>query len=423
MTPPLAELTMPATPELLKSLGLSLGLGLLVGLQREWARSGNAGIRTFALTTVFGALSGLLGIAFGPWVVAAGLVGLSGVVVLGHLAELRRDAPDLGLTTEVAMLVMFATGAAAMLGFRIESVIVAGGVMVLLHSKEPLHDMVARIGREDLREIARLVLLGLVILPLLPNREMGSFGVLNPFSIWLMVTLIVGMSLTAYLIGKFVGGKKGAILAGVLGGMISSTATTASLARHSRKEGAGGILLAAVVTIASTVVFVRVAVEVAVVAPGQMKALLPPLLGMMAWCSLVGAALYHFSSKSGFAFVGDKPPSELRTAIVLGLLYAVVLVVVAAAREYLGESGLYLAALLSGLTDMDAITLSTAKMVGSGHIESDTGWRMILVGGLANLLFKGGMAAMLGARDFVRPLLGGFGAMLLGGLAILLLWP
>lgn len=423
MTLALADLSMPATPELLKSLGLSLGLGLLVGLQREWAQNGNAGIRTFALITVFGALSGLLGIAFGAWTIAAGFIGLTSIVVLGHLAELKRKDPDLGLTTEVAMLVMFATGVAAMLGHRVESAIVAGGVMVLLHSKDPLHDMVARIGRNDLREIARLVLLGLVILPLLPNREMGFFGVLNPFSIWLMVTLIVGMSLTAYLVGKFVDGKKGAVLTGVLGGMISSTATTASLARRSREEGSGGILLAVVVTIASTVVFVRVTVEVAVAAPGQAKELLPPLLAMMAWCSLVGAVLYRFSSKSGLAFAGDKAPSELRSAIVFGLLYAAVLVVVAAAREYLGESGLYLAALLSGLTDMDAITLSTAKLVGSGHIESDTGWRMILVGGLANLVFKGGMAALLGTGDFVRPLLCGFGAMLAGGVGILLLWP
>lgn len=420
----LLELAMPATPEILKSLGLATALGLLVGLQREWAKADHtAGIRTFALVTVFGALSGLLGIAFGGWVIAAGLVGLASMLVLGNLAELKREKPDPGLTTEVAMLVMFVTGVAAMLGHRLESVIVGGGVMILLHSKESLHGMVARIGRDDLREIARLVLIGLVILPLLPNREMGYLGVLNPFSIWLMVTLIVGASLAAYLIGKFVGGSKGAVLSGLLGGMISSTATTASMARRSRGEGASGRLLAAVVAIASTVVFVRVAVEVAATAPSHLRQLLPPLLVMMGWCGAVGFALYRLSPRTDVSFAGKETPSELRGAVIFGLLYAIVLVAVAAARQYLDDSGLYLAALLSGLTDMDAITLSTSRLVSAGHIEHDTGWRMILVGGLANLVFKGGMAAVLGAAAFLRPLLIAFGAMIAGGGLILLLWP
>lgn len=294
----LAQSRVPETAELLSSLGLALALGLLVGLQREWAQNGQAGIRTFALTTVLGALCGLLGTSLGAWVVSTGFLGMLGIVILAHLGDMRQDIPDLGITTKVALLVMYTLGVAIMLGHRIESVIVAGGVMVLLHSKEPLHNMIGRIGREDLREIARLVLIGLVILPLLPNREMGFYGVLNPFSIWLMVTLIVGMSLTAYLIAKSIGGKRGAVLSGILGGFVSSTAITASLSRHSRQEGAGGLLLAAVVSIASTVVFVRVAIEIALVAPGRTRELLPPLLVMMLWCGLVGAVLSTASPPS-----------------------------------------------------------------------------------------------------------------------------
>lgn len=429
MLPLAAQLTMPETPELLKSLGLSAALGLLVGLQREWAKNGgsgadaNSGIRTFALVSVLGALSGLLGIAFGAWVIAAVFIGLTALLILANLAELRSEKPDLGLTSEVAMLVIFITGVTAMLGHRMVSVVVAGGVMLLLHGKPWLHGMVRRIGEADLRAIARLVLLGLVILPLLPNRPMGYLGVLNPFAIWLMVTLIVGMSLVAYLIGKFVGGTRGAALAGLLGGMISSTATTAGMARRSKEEGAGGGLLAAVTMIASAVVFVRVIIEVVVAAPGHLQGLLPPLVAMMLWFGIVAAACYRLSSKAGASFAGGKPPSELRGAVAFGLLYALILVAVAAARQHLGESGLYLAALLSGLTDMDAITLSTSRLVSSGHIETSTGWRMILTGGLANIAFKGGMAVVLGAGAFIRPLLAGFGAAMAGGLAILFLWP
>jgi uncharacterized membrane protein (DUF4010 family) len=220
--------------ELLQSLGIALGLGLLVGLQREWEQNRLAGLRTFALVSLFGALSAMLAQSHGGWVLAAGLAACAAITVPGYLASLRGKEADPGLTTEVAILVMFTVGAVAMQGNRLVAVVIAGSVMVLLQGKKPLHQMVHKIGENDLREIARLVLIGLVILPLLPNRPFGYAGVLNPFSIWLMVVLIVGISLVAYLVSKFLSPSRGAAVAGLLGGLISSTATTASVARRSR---------------------------------------------------------------------------------------------------------------------------------------------------------------------------------------------
>ncbi|MEQ1751774.1 MAG: MgtC/SapB family protein, partial [Prosthecobacter sp.] len=162
---------LPDTVELLKSFGTALGLGLLVGLQREWVQNRIAGIRTFALLTLFGAMAGLLGLMHGDWVIAAAMIAFAGVVVVGTLGEAKSKELDSGLTTEMAMLVMFTAGMITILGQRLIAVIIAGVVMVLLQSKKPLHDMVRRIGEDDLREIARLVLAGLVILPALPNRE------------------------------------------------------------------------------------------------------------------------------------------------------------------------------------------------------------------------------------------------------------
>jgi uncharacterized membrane protein (DUF4010 family) len=415
--------TLPETAELLKSLGTALGLGLLVGLQREWVQNRVAGIRTFALLTLFGALSGLLGIIFGGWVVAAALIAFVSLIILGNLAELKSNEPDYGLTTEMAMLVMFATGMITVLGQRLIAVILAGSVMVLLHSKKPLHQMVRRIGEEDLREIARLVLAGLVILPALPNREMGYLGVLNPFSIWLMVVLIVGLSLAAYLAAKFLGGNKGAALAGIFGGLISSTATTASLARRSRDAGACGISLAAITLIASAIVFLRVVAEIVIAAPNHLPAMLPPLLAMMFWFGLVAAIAHRISLKSGQHRADEQPPSELKSAVLFGLLYAVVLLAVAAARQHFGNSGLYVAAALSGLTDMDAITLSTSQLVSAAQLETTTAWRMILLAGLANVIFKMGLVSILGARTFIKPALIGLGVALIGGTAILFSWP
>lgn len=413
----------PPSADLLPSLGLALGLGLLVGLQREWARKRMAGIRTFALVSLFGALCGVMGLAFGGWAMGAGLIAIGALIVIAQVAEWKAREPDSGLTTEMAMLVMFATGALTVLGQRLEAVMIAGSVLVLLQSKKALHGMVRKIGEEDLREIARLVLAGLVILPALPNREMGYLGVLNPFSIWLMVVLIVGISLAAYLAGKFLGVGKGAALAGFIGGLVSSTAATASVARRSRDAGAGGLYLAAIALIASAVVFLRVIVEVMVTAPARMMTMLPPLFAMMAWFGLVAAAAHRFSEKRHQGQVAEAPPSELKSAVLFGLLYAVVLIVVAAAREHFGNSGLYAAAAISGLTDMDAITLSTSRLASTGHLETGTAWRMILVGGLCNISFKMILAVLLGARAFIQPVLIGFGTALLGGAGILLFWP
>jgi uncharacterized membrane protein (DUF4010 family) len=418
---------MPPTPpdatELLKSLGSALALGLLVGLQREWAQNRVAGIRTFALLSIFGVLCGLLGMIFGSWVVAASLIAFTGIVVMGNVAEMKYKEPDSGLTTEMAMLVMFTASMITVLGHRLVAIVIAGTVMVLLQSKKPLHQMVRRIGEDDLREIARLVLAALVILPLLPNRPMGYLGVLNPFSIWLMVVLIIGISLTAYLLGKYFDGRRSNLWAGILGGLISSTATTASLSRRSRDQGTSGLSLAAITLIASAVVFVRILIEVAVTAPGHTRSLLPPLLAMMTWFALVALVTHWLAERKGAVRPAEQPPSELKSAVIFGLLYAFVLVAVAAARQHFGQSGLYFAAALSGLTDMDAITLSTSGLVHTGHLDAPTAWRMILVGGMANVVFKMGLVAVLGAKAYIRPVFTGFSAALIGGAAILLFWP
>ena len=418
MIPPL-----PDTSELLQSFGTALGLGLLVGLQREWVQSHVAGIRTFALLALFGALSGLLGLVYGGWVVGAALVALGAVVIMGNLAQLRGKEPDTGLTTEMAMLVMFATGVITVLGQRLIAVMIAGAVMVLLQSKKPLHEMVRRIGEDDLREIARLVLAGLVILPALPNREMGYLGVLNPFSIWLMVVLIVGISLAAYLVGKFMGEGKSVAVAGVFGGLISSTATTASMARRSKVPGACTLSLAAMTVIASAVVFVRVIIEVSVAAPDHLGALLPPLVVMMVVFAVVALVMYRVAAAKGCQHGEEAPPSEMKSAVVFGSMYAVVLLIVAAARQHFGNSGLYVAAALSGLTDMDAITLSTSRLVTVGKLDPPTAWRMIMLGGISNLVFKTGLVFLLGGSGFKKPVALGFGIAVATGGCLMAFWP
>ena len=144
---------------------------------------------------------------------------------------------------------------------------------------------------------------------------------------------------------------------------------------------------------------------------------------MVGWIGLVAAVTHCYASRCGRFTAEDQPPSELKSAVLFGLLYAVVLVVVAAAKKYFGNSGLYVAAALSGLTDVDAITLSSARLVSTSHLEASTAWRLILLGGLANVVFKMGLVLVLGVRHFIIPTLTGLGGALLGGMIILWMWP
>lgn len=408
---------------LLLSLGIALGLGLLVGLQREWENNRMAGLRTFALVSVSGALSAILAGVNGGWVMAAALLGLGALVSAGHLTAQRGESPDPGLTTVMAMFVMFMVGALTVYGYLTVSAAVAGTVMVLLHEKESLHRFVHKIGEKALREIARLVLIGLVILPLLPDEALGGNKLLNPFSIWLMVVLIVGISLAAYLASRFLGNATGALVAGVLGGLISSTATTVSAARQSKQDVSRARSLAVIVLIAGSVVFARVMVEVALVAPSHAWEILPPLGAMMVFSVLVAAVAYRAMLRAGGAQGDAQPSSELKGAVVFGMLYVLVLVAVSYAKDHFGDAGLFTVAAFSGLTDMDAITLSTAGLSQQGDLDPTTAWRVILTGGLANVVFKAVLVSVIGSKELLKPALAGFGAILLGGTVILWFWP
>lgn len=407
---------------LLQQLAIALGLGLLVGLQREWAAKEIAGIRTFPLITAFGTLSGTLAQHAGGWILAAALASVATMIAVGNLAKVRRGDTDPGITTEIAALLMFGVGAALAYGYIVGGVTVAGAVAVLLQSKQPLHNFVAKIGEGELREIIRLVLIGLVILPLLPNREFGPYHVINPFKIWLMVVLIVGISLAAYLLSRMLGPKPGSILAGVLGGLISSTATTVAYSRRSRADGRLVTTGTIVIITASAVVFARAIFEILLVAPGIATRTLPPLIAMGLWVSAIAVASFVFLGR-GTASSEEHPPSDFKAAVAFGALYAVVLLLVAVADEHLGRESLYLVAGLSGLTDMDAITLSTAQLVDTGRLDGSVGWRLILTGALANLVFKGAVVATLGPAALRARVLVAFGLAVAGGGALLLWWP
>ncbi len=386
-----------------QQLLVSLSLGLLVGLQRERSKSAIGGIRTFPLITLLGTVCGQLARVHGGWIVVAGLVALAALVSVTQAARLREDKTETGLTTEIAVLLLYALGVFIASGPILIAVVMGGVVALLLYLKLPLHQFVGRLGETDMRAIMQFVFVSTVVLPVLPNESYGPYQVLNPFEIWLMVVLIVGLSLAGYVAYKFFGGTGGLLVSGVLGGTISSTATSVGAARQAGKHKPLVGMATLIIMIASTVTLVRVLIEIGVVAPAKFAVLAGPLAAMFGAMAVIAIVACLFWRKETGVQSTQHNPAELKTALVFAAIYALIKLGVAAAREQFGAAGLYVVSVISGLTDMDAVTLSTSRLVDSGKLEPALGWRTILIAAISNLVFKAVAVAVVGgAAIFYR---------------------
>ena len=451
-----------------QQLGISLLLGLLVGLQREHVANGFAGMRTFPLITVLGTLSAMLATRMGDaWIVAAAMLGVVAFAVVGHLIQPRGEkgtglinqtgptnfqsapgashkldqppfpTPHPGITTDVAMLLMFAVGAYIVVGDMSVAVAVGGGVAVLLQFKPELHSIAQKLGDEDLRAIMQFVLITCIILPILPNKPYGpdsfpkffklreplpGLNVLNPSQIWLMVVLIVGLSLAGYISYKYFGRNAGILLGGVLGGAVSSTATTVSYARGTRSDPIRMRTAAIVIMIASTVMYVRVLLAVAVVSSWDfLQTLLLPVAVLTLLTMLPAMALWYRVRGEPSQMPKQENPTQLKSAIVFAAMYAAVLLALAVAQHFWPGRGLYAVAFFSGLTEMDAVTLLTARLSASDPLVAADGWRIIVVAATANLVSKATIAGLLGGWRLLARIAALFAIPALGGIAMLLL--
>ncbi|TLD72226.1 MgtC/SapB family protein [Phragmitibacter flavus] len=409
----------------LQQLAVSIGLGLLLGLERERSESSIAGIRTFPFISLFGTVCAQIGVATSSegWIISAGLLAVTGIIVFANYAKLKNGADDVGTTTEFAALLLYALGALIVVGNMLAALVVAGLAVVLLHFKAALHRTVAAVGEPDMRAIMQFVLISMVILPVLPNQDYGPYEVWNPFKIWLMVVFIVAISLCGYVAYKLFGTRAGVLLGGIIGGVISSTATTVSFARRCASSAALAPLGVLVIMIASCISMVRVLIEIAVVAPTIFPATAIPLGVMLGWSTVIATFLYFQSRKSQGEMPEQKNPAEFKSAFFFGLLYALVLLGVAAANDYFGSAGLYVVSIISGLTDMDAITLSTAQMAANNQIDAPLAWRAILVATMSNFVFKFGTVCVLGSSALIWRTAIAFGLAIAGGLLILFAWP
>lgn len=389
--------------DLFLRLGTAIAIGFLIGLQREYAHGGPnqmiiAGERTFALFSLAGAMAAMVADELSSALAFFGIILVLGLfTTMAYFTSARSG--NVGLTTEVAIVIAIAIGALCYWGYLTLAVAVGIATTVLLSIKLETDRLARALTREDILAALQLAVISAIILPILPNESFlpPPFDVLNPFKIWLMVVFISGISFLGYVAIKIVGPEQGIGLTGLLGGMASSTAVTLSFSERSNREPDLSKPFVLAITLAWTVMFARVLIEVSVVNPALLGQVWLPIT-LAGLVGLLYGGYLFFSQRS--AEKGDvkfSNPFDLMTAIKFGLLYALVLLISRAAQMYLGETGLYLSSIISGLADVDAITLSMAELSRTGVLGMDQAALAIVLATMSNTLVKGGIAIIAGS--------------------------
>ena len=388
--------------EYLPAFATSLAMGLLIGLERERSPAAKAGLRTFALTAVLGTLLALLSQKTGsPWILVGGLLAVGAMIIGAYIND--SEDKDPGTTTQAALLMCFGLGAIVWYGYGALAVMLAIVMTILLHFKPELQNMSKNLSRLDLQSILQFAVLSFIILPILPDRDYGPYETLNPYQTWLMVVLISGLSLSGYVALRFIGQRFGAPLLGFFGGLVSSTATTLVYARHARSNANLGKLAVVVILIANLVVLVRLGVVSSIVAPAILPHILPVLAGGLLFGTVVTFLWWRRISMVGeFPIPEITNPTEIRTALSFAALYALVLLVSSWLSDISGSRGLYLLAFASGLTDVDAISLSMLRLFDQGKLGPDQTVITMAIAYLSNLLFKFGLVIMIGGKALAR---------------------
>ena len=411
------------------ALATALAVGLLIGLEREQSKQDGsrfAGVRTYPIFALIGALSTMLA----PTSMWLPLVALSGVIVLVAIAYAAdvKSGRDPGVTTETSVIATYLLGALATsrgivepIGDRLVLVAALGVAMTfLLSSKTWFHAIAAKVSREDFYATVKFLIVAVIVLPLLPHASLGPLDAIDPFQLGLLTVMIAGLSFLAYVAMRWLGPSRGLFAGAVLGGLVSSTAVTMSFAGRTRKDPTLAPVAAGAIGVAWAIMVMRIGVLVALVRPALLATLAIPLAAMVIGCVLGIAVVFRrHPTATPVEDKAFKNPFELGNAIRFALLFGLVLLVTKAAKLYLGDRGLFLAAGLSGTTDVDATTLSTAHL---DNVDATTASLAILIGAVSNTIVKTGLAFGFGTRALGLRVLAIALAMLGAGTAGLLTW-
>ncbi|WP_340105192.1 MgtC/SapB family protein [Rhodohalobacter sp. 8-1] len=390
---------------------VALAIGLLVGIERGWSEREEdegeriAGIRTFSIIGLLGGVWAMMAEFLGDWILAVAFLSVSALIIAAHILDVRSNQ-DIGTTTAFSMMLTFALAAWAVIGQPVIAIAVTIVVVFLLGYKPVLHRWLRVIEEKELYAGIKLLIISVALLPFLPDQGYGPYNALNPYWIWWMVVLISGISFVGYFAIKFTGKKKGTFLTAVTGGLASSTAVTFSMAQFAKLSKKklffmGGIM------IASSIMFIRVAIEVFVVNRELLQHLWIPL-GLMFAGILIGG--YWFLIRGGQGKEADQQiditnPFQLGLALRFGVLLALILLLSEAVKEWFGDEGIYLLSVASGLMDVDAITVSLSKMA-QNDLSAEVASLGIVLASATNTVVKGFIFAVIaGWKDSLKLIL------------------
>ena len=404
----------------LLGVGIALAAGLLIGLERGWHQrdlpDGHrvAGLRTFALIGLLGGLSGLLAQRWGAIVLVVVLAVVALLILAGYIVTARMHSV-MGLTTAMAAITTFLVGVLAAGGSTLLASAVAVVTVALLQLKRPMHNGIGKLTESELTSGIQLLLISVVVLPVLPDRGFGPFEALNPYKLWWAVVLLALLSFLGFVLMRWFGARRGLTLTALLGGLVSSTATTATLARWAKEAPQWRPLAAGGATLACAAMFGRMAVLVGVAAP----ALGAATVGTLAAMAVAGAAFGAYLSTRGHARdlpdLSTQNPLKLTAAVQFALFLAAMLLVGRFLADRFGDAGLLATAAISGLVDVDAITLSVGRMVGDGVVGAAVAGLAVFLAAGVNQVTKLGLLWALDSRSLALRVLPAYALMALVG--------
>ena len=411
--------------ELFRRLGVSLAIGLLVGLERGWQtreesdHQRTAGLRTFALTGLLGGICGLTSLVSSPFVLATGLLAFTGALVTFSFLEAAAEK-NFSVTGIVAGILTFVLGAYATLGNETVAVAAAVAMTILLALREPLHSWVRNVTWPEMRSVLVLLAMSFLLLPILPNRPVDPWQVLNPSEIWLLAILIAAVSFVGYIAVRVLGERKGIAVAAIAGSLASSTATTLSFARLAREHPQRTRLLASGILLAGITMMARI-----VVLAGVLKSELDSCAHLAECrgrdCARRGCRSALVAPEAGNGAT-EQPqlqisnPFDLGTVLQLAALIAAILLLAKLVATQAGNAGLFLLAAISGIADVDALTLSMARLSGV-QVSAAEAATAILVAASVNTVSKATIAGFVGGTR-LGSIVGVVSVMAIGALGI-----
>ncbi|MBN9149128.1 MULTISPECIES: DUF4010 domain-containing protein [unclassified Nitrobacter] len=404
--------------ESLSRLTVSLAIGLLVGLQRGWqTRDAEdnrraAGFRTFALSGLLGGVTGLIALRTTASVIGWVFLGYITAFTAFHWLEARNEGRA-SVTSVVAGMLTFLLGTMAVVGDLQLAIACAVGMTVLLALREPLHRWIDSLNLQEIRAVLTLLAMSFLLLPLLPDRPIDPWKAINPYQIWLLAIMIAVISFAGYVAVKAFGNRLGVFMAAVAGGLASSTATTLALARLAREHPSSSGLLSAGILVAGVVMMLRAGIIAVALNRALLTSLLPALLTTAAVLGIGAAILWFRNVEQESPELRISNPLAVGTAVKLVALLAAVMLAAELVRQMFGGVGILVVAALSGVADVDALTISIARMAGA-DVDFNTAARAIMIAIAVNTVSKTVMAGWVGNRR-VGLLVGGISAAALAG--------